>query len=143
MARRSSRSRDTIERRGEAYFPSSGTLPPAQERVLTDVDELAEIRRPRPALPTWEAVYQSTIKRARKLPQIFSVVKQPRRAFSRQLGRYNPRALLLEVRVPQRVRFCLQRKQRREVLFAWKRAGFRGSAPKRFYRRSQNSQYRC
>jgi len=49
----------------------------------------------------------------------------------------------LSVRVPTRVKFCLQRKQRREVLFAFRRAGYGGSAPKRSYRRTQNSQYRC
>lgn len=41
------------------------------------------------------------------------------------------------------VDFCVRRKARREVLFAVRRAGFRGSAPKRSYRRSGDSQYRC
>lgn len=49
----------------------------------------------------------------------------------------------LFIRVPTKVGFCLQRKQRREVLFALRRAGFGGSAPKRRYRRTQNSQWRC
>lgn len=46
-------------------------------------------------------------------------------------------------RMPSRVRFCLQRKARREALFAFGRAGFRGSAPKRSYRRTVNSNYGC
>lgn len=46
-------------------------------------------------------------------------------------------------RIPSRVKFCVQRKRRREVLFAFGRAGFRGSAPKRSYRRTVNSNYGC
>lgn len=49
----------------------------------------------------------------------------------------------LAIRVPNRVSFCLQRKSRREVLFALRRAGFRGSAPKRHYLRRQSSAWRC
>lgn len=43
---------------------------------------------------------------------------------------------------PMRVRFCVQRKTRREVLFALRRAGYSGSAP-RSYSRSANSNYGC
>lgn len=49
----------------------------------------------------------------------------------------------LSIRVPNRVQFCLRRKARRQVLFALSRAGYGGSAPKRKYFRTQNSQYRC
>lgn len=49
----------------------------------------------------------------------------------------------LRMRAPARVLFCQQRKERREVLFAKKRAGFGGSAKKRRWRRTQNSQYGC
>lgn len=45
--------------------------------------------------------------------------------------------------LPSRVRFCVQRKQRREVLFAKERAGFSGSAKKSSWRRSSTSQYGC
>lgn len=45
-------------------------------------------------------------------------------------------------RQPMRVRFCVQRKERREVLFALGRAGFSGSAPGR-YRRVVSSNYGC
>lgn len=38
---------------------------------------------------------------------------------------------------------CVRRKRRREVLFALGRAGYRGSAPKRHYRRTADSYYRC
>lgn len=49
----------------------------------------------------------------------------------------------LGLRVPDRVRFCVQRKQRRQVLFAQGRAGFGGSAPKRHYVRRAESAWRC
>lgn len=45
--------------------------------------------------------------------------------------------------LPHRVKVCLRRKQRREVLFAFRRAGYSGSAPKRSYRRTANSFYGC
>lgn len=48
----------------------------------------------------------------------------------------------LSVRVPERVKFCVQRKERREVLFARRVAGRRGTAPGP-YRRSPKSQWSC
>lgn len=60
----------------------------------------------------------------------------------RRFGRVSPLGVTLN-RMPSRVRFCVQRGQRREVLFALGRAGYRGSAPKRSYRRSANSNYGC
>lgn len=48
----------------------------------------------------------------------------------------------LLMRAPSRVKFCVDRKARREVLFAFKRAGYRGSAP-RSYKRTEDSQYSC
>lgn len=42
-----------------------------------------------------------------------------------------------------RVSYCVRRKERREVLFAMKRAGFGGSARKKTWRRTYNSQWRC
>lgn len=47
----------------------------------------------------------------------------------------------LAVAMPSRARFCVQRKQRREVLFAKQVAGRRGlSGP---YRRTESSNWRC
>jgi len=57
------------------------------------------------------------------------------------LGRANLR--LPAIRVPRLVKFCRQRKERREVLFAMRRAGFSGSAPKRHYRRTPDSLFGC
>lgn len=41
------------------------------------------------------------------------------------------------------VAYCARRKVRRQVLFAMRRAGFRGSAPKKHYRRVLSSAWRC
>lgn len=50
---------------------------------------------------------------------------------------------LLRMLIPLRVRFCVSRNQRREVLFAKRLAGYSGSARKRHWYRNQNSQYSC
>lgn len=55
----------------------------------------------------------------------------------------------LSVRSPLRVLFCVRRKARREVLFAYSKAGFGGSSPGRRdrsgrkYRRSASSAFSC
>lgn len=48
----------------------------------------------------------------------------------------------LRIAAPSRVRFCVQRLQRKQVLFARGIAGRRGSAPGP-YRRTENSNWRC
>lgn len=42
-----------------------------------------------------------------------------------------------------RIGFCVQRKERRQVLFALKRAGYGGSVKAKTFRRSYKSQWRC
>lgn len=59
-----------------------------------------------------------------------------------------PRKTLLDalrMAHPKRVLFCVKRKIRREVLFAFSRAGRKGSGPGRRgkYRRNESSQYSC
>lgn len=49
----------------------------------------------------------------------------------------------LSFRVPARVKVCVDRKRRREVLFAFGRAGYGGSAKKLHWRRTPDSQWRC
>lgn len=71
----------------------------------------------------------------------FSVPSAKQRKISSKVPSY--RDIALAVRLPAKVRFCIQRKQRKQVLFALDRAGYRGSAPKRHYIRNSNSQYRC
>lgn len=87
---------------------------------------------------TWpeEARFQYRRKRSLTLP-----LAEPSEARDTS-QRYLP-LRLLEIRLPAKVRFCVQRQQRRQVLFAKGRAGYRGSAKKRFWRRTANSQWRC
>lgn len=55
-----------------------------------------------------------------------------------------PRAIVnLALRGDSRESFCVRRKERREVLFALKRAGFGGSARKKVWRRNYQSKWRC
>lgn len=49
----------------------------------------------------------------------------------------------LVMRPDEAVSFCVRRKARREVLFALRRAGWSGSAQKRFWRRTEESNYSC
>lgn len=76
------------------------------------------------------------------------LVKVPRRirSLQAQQRRADWRAFqLLQVQAPARVRFCVARKMRKQVLFALGVAGRRGSAPGRGgrYWRSENSNWRC
>lgn len=75
----------------------------------------------------------------------FSVPRYLRREVPLKVRKSLPPIIVrsLPLRAPSRVLFCLRRKERREVLFAFKRAGYSGSARKRHYVRNQNSRYRC
>lgn len=46
----------------------------------------------------------------------------------------------LQMQAPNRVAFCIARKQRREIIFATRKNGRNGG---RFYKRTATSQYRC
>lgn len=51
---------------------------------------------------------------------------------------------LLSVRIPERERFCVQRKRRRETLFALNRIGRgAGRLRRRAWRRTESSNWRC
>lgn len=128
-------------RRGEVQrFPSSAeSLPPAhyisnnlREDAFNDL--LQWIKRPS------EAVYPRRPLRVYAFRgSTFSPAK-PRSVIGRV---FTPRLSVSELRDVRAARFCVGRKERREVLFALKRAGFSGSAPKRHYRRTSKSQWRC
>lgn len=146
MSKRSSRregSRDqdfkAFERAGEASeSASNGTLPRAQERVQQalerdslDFDGGYGGYAPMSASSVALGVARHGLRPSRSLAERLSRPQQ-----FRVLAR-------LQVRVPSRVFFCQQRQVRREVLFAKQRAGYGGSAKKKHWRRTQNSQYRC
>lgn len=136
---RSNRRGDRVDfnanRAGELFSRSSGTLPSTSYRVsrLMSYDE--------PLL----AVIPSLRRDAERMPAIRLPISRPaERAFRRDVQR----ALLRNVsfttaELPSRVLFCIRRKQRREALFAFKRAGYSGSVKKRSFRRVSSSKYGC
>lgn len=97
--------------------------------------------------PAFDAVYLEGAKLGRtrhiSSPTVISYrFPLAKRVFGRAVrSKVGLRSLL--VSMPSRVRFCVQRAQRREVLFAMRRAGYAGSAPKGRYRRNAFSSYRC
>lgn len=136
MARSNRRDRvANANRTGEAFFSSSGTLPRTAYR---DIRTMSYDRPLSAVIPSLRRV-------AERMPTSWLPISRPaKRAFRRE----NPRARLESVsfrvsELPSRVRFCVQRNQRREVLFAMRRAGYSGSAPKRSYRRTSSSKYGC
>lgn len=66
------------------------------------------------------------------------LAKQPRRGFESRV--HNVAREVLTVRAPKRALFCVQRKQRRQVIFATGKSGRNGA---RRYRRTSSSNYRC
>lgn len=136
MAKR--RRRSSYTRRGEPYYRSSrpARLPPAHERVR----RLPQDPDFRVTVP-FVALRQSP---ARALARRLSVFLPPAATPLRRRGvsrRYEA-LRQLPVAVPRKVRFCVERKRRREVIFAIGVGGRRGSAPGP-YRRTQESQYAC
>lgn len=129
-------------------------LPRAQERVHQDDWSDLALSRSSYALHTdraVRAVYQDPLRRIQVAPDyrrrarmsgtLLAPLSAKPRVARLSSGRYSA-LRLLQVRAPMRARFCVRRKQRREVLFAMGRAGFSGSAPGRYFRRAESS-YRC
>lgn len=100
------------------------------QAVIPNVPRRAEVRMPARRLPILP------FKRARIYPN----VGRPDKPIF--VGSFPAKQDFL-VDLPYRARVCVRRKQRREVLFAFRRAGYAGSAPKRRYRRTSYSKYGC
>lgn len=136
MARRSRRDRVVgyPAAGGSRYVDPSGTLPRSTYR---DVEALSSSFAP------FVADFRTGVP-ARRMTRIVStpvsLYKHAKRSEAVRL--ISPKSYYLR-EIPSRVRFCVSRKIRREALFAFGRAGFRGSAPKRHYRRVATSNYRC
>lgn len=116
----------------EKFYSSNGTLPRMSYRDV----EADMYRQPFPA------VYPIARRAAQRQPEI---LRMPSRRLAKPSSKY--RSALQDVsftvgNLPSRVGFCMRRKARREVLFALKRAGFRGSASGS-YRRNMFSRYGC
>lgn len=149
--RRAEQARYAVER-GEPYYRSIPHVVPPFRGSSLDAQsgdlyaQLLELgRSPEAAVYPWRP-YLGTLSPGLRSPQSrrsqagrgysYSAPPRPsRRAFGFQS--------LLSIATPSRVAFCVRRTIRRQVLFALGRAGYSGSAPKRHYRRTQNSQWRC
>lgn len=138
MSRRR-RDREVFSAGDREFYRSSGTLPRNTDRDFGN--ELYGYRS--------EAVYPSDWRAEQRMPQTFTSTivfparypaKQRRKALLSS-GYSRPLPVLREL--PYRVRECVRRKDRREVLFAFRRAGYSGSAPKRKYFRKLMSNYGC
>lgn len=137
--------RGSVRRRtgGESQSSPNGTLP----RPIADISKLsigdsrtvpiveADLSFPR-ARPNVALVYPGG---RRRRPQVLA---KPPLTSVKSLRR-KPRRVLEALLGDPRVSFCAKRKERREVLFAMKRAGYRGSVKKKSWRRTFNSQWRC
>lgn len=146
--------RSRHRRQGAAQFPAAieqASMPLTHESVrqaLPEARREAQLRMSRlvaPGVPI-RAVerreWPGRLFRARGIPS-FSPAKHAVRRSKAVSVWHQLRSLWM--RAPSRVRFCVQRKERKEVLFAYRKIGFSGSSPGRFnrYRRTENSAYGC
>lgn len=130
---RASRGSSRLDRRGELFSGSNRRLPPPIEVLHDNL-----VRDNLFVLPHSQFINTSPLTR---LPEVF-YPSAKRVAPHAKLTFGNPYLSQLAMRVPRHVLFCVRRKSRREVLFAYRRAGFSGSAPRR-YRRTAESRYSC
>lgn len=130
MSRRSRRrrSRDEYDGTGDPFIFGLAKLP----RAVRMVDELRTLADEEFSLVEERPDYRVSVGER--------VLQRDPRRFSSRGG---PLVARLVMDAPDRVLFCMRRKIRREVLFAMNRAGFGGSARKRFWDRTEDSQYGC
>ena len=129
MARRSRR-RMTFTSAGRDFSFPSRRLPPRRFSISQDVADYGPFSRSADFPPTSRSSSYKAGLRPRKRPA------------ERWVDQYSALAIL-QTLAPSRALHCVRRKLRREVLFALRRAGFSGSAPKREYNRTADSQWRC
>lgn len=131
---------------GRQYYRPSGTLPHSTDRDLGRSGTLrpyADTLFLHPGVP---GVYPA--RPVRFVVHSSVVVRKGPRPTKPMLGPLS-RSYFLTGDLPSRVRFCVQRKQRREVLFAYRKAGYSGSGRgrwngfRRSYRRFASSGYAC
>lgn len=125
------------KREGELFYGSNRRLPLTHESVLS---VYLDSYRQAPAALSLSQDYHVPLERQRKWTRFIQYGFPSAPRYSRAEGRTFD---LLRMLTPSRVRFCVQRKARREVLFALGRAGYSGSAPRSHYRRSGSSLYKC
>lgn len=124
---------------------SSGASDGRRDTLLLPVarrdDEAGVIFRRRPESLPWTPVGLSEARPREVRRQDFGVrrfrVARVTPPPARAIPFLSPR---LEIRVPEKVRFCVRRKERREVIFALRKTG-KGSRARR--QRTGNSSWRC
>lgn len=139
--RKRRRSNDSFVRGEDDYIPSSGTLPPQEDFLLSDGEDARGFRHDTmPPRSDEFAVYRTDLphRRPYRFPSL-PLAKQRRTALlsSGVRGRYTA---ISRMRPMVNAYFCAQRKIRRQVIFATGRGGRNGA---RVYRRSAKSYYRC
>lgn len=130
---------------GSLLFDPSVSLPRSTYR---DIEALSStLRREEYGSPTPRVAGNVPRSLVAHFPRRYGlrVVVAPPPPLAPRRGRGGSRWSWLPVlnRIPSRVLFCVKRKRRRETLFALKKVGFRGSSPKKHYRRNANSNYGC
>lgn len=130
MSRRNNRAR------GSFLYPTGLPVRRPSTDVYDDVTELGGWgQRPHAELQQLEEQGDRQGARRYQIPR--------HRSHAKQVLQLQYPSHQIFMRVPARVRFCVQRKVRRGVLFAKNRAGYSGSVKKRWVRRTQSSYYRC
>lgn len=141
--RHTSRSKSS---RGEPRYSSNRRLPPALRSVHRLLRLSSQLTDPVNYLLTrrvFERKYRVRLERGMPRVERLPLSRSPHlRQPEQKIGhKYDPMRIL-QVQIPQRVKFCVQRKVRRQVLFAQKVAGRSGGSPGP-YRRTENSNYKC
>lgn len=134
--------------RAGGYFrdPNARALPRHVQIILGVRSSLAlgSSRTPKGAVYPWaisgRRSYPNTVDKSRstfRTGLIFPSIAKPARA------KLMPSLVRLRAAMPARVKFCVMRKVRREVLFANRFAGSRGHLRGKRIRRTINSSYSC
>lgn len=99
--------------------------------------------------PPMRAVYPNLWRAAERSPAFWTTPtrrfpKAGRPGSSGLFGSFSAKQPLFYINeMPSRLQFCVRRKDRREVLFARGKVGFRGAVQKRSFVRSVYSKYGC
>lgn len=128
---------------GESFFDSNPRLPRAYEADRRPVEPL---ERPLPYLPPYlsptNATYP-TYSPYRKARVYVPPVTYGRKSKALPLAQQFQSLKALHTPEAYRAKHCLDRRQRREVLFATKQAGKSGAQRGKRYRRTASSNYSC
>lgn len=145
MSKRSRRSSSGFTPRPGAANFSANVLPALPRAAFHD--DLDSFDSPlRPVNPTVPDLPVSSLpsygQRAKANRRLSPHPASPLVIRPKQHGAQPRRARTIQISAPRKILACIRRRRRREVLFAKRRAGFSGSAPRK-YRRTHFSSYSC